>query len=55
MDWIAFSITADFLPDGLTVMASINCSFHDDDPTTKEALARWTNLSTVFYQEMVEN
>ena len=37
-----------YLPEGLTVMASMNCSFHEEEPTTSDALARCTNLSTVF-------
>ena len=31
-----------------TVMASTNCSFHDEVLTRKDALARCTSLSTVF-------
>jgi hypothetical protein len=36
-------------------MASMNCSFHDEDPTTNEALARCTNLSTVFDTQKQNN
>jgi hypothetical protein len=33
---------------GLTVMASMNCSFQEDVPMRIEAFALWTSLSTVF-------
>jgi len=36
-----------FLP-ALTLSASINCSFHEEVPTNKDAFALWTSLSTVF-------
>lgn len=42
------------IPDGLTVIASMNCSFHDDEPTMSEAFARCTSLSTVFCSNQTE-
>jgi len=35
----------------LTVTASMNCSLHDDVPTTSDMLAFRNSLSTVLYDE----
>lgn len=43
-----FTLFKSYTVPALTVSASINCSFHDDVPISREALALCTNLSTVF-------
>lgn len=47
---VAGLVVSVILP-GLTVKASMNCSFHEDDPIRIDALALCTSLSTVFCKE----